>query len=105
MSPSKRRRDKVPKRNTITRRLIAEINAMKKELFDALNEIDVYREHMKIVMSLTKKYTLDTPDEESKLDYGNVIMTLADCTEMYLARLEVATENAWKCYFQKETAA
>lgn len=67
-------------------------------LFNALNDVDNVRAHIETVTHITKQYIIDTPDVESKLDFGNTIMTLADCIEMYLARLEVATENAWKGY-------
>lgn len=76
----------------------------KQKIFDALNDMDTVREHMKEITRITKQYTIDTPDNESKLDFCNVVRTLADCIEMYIARLEVATESAWKGYYGGKAA-
>ena len=68
------------------------------KVFDALNDIEALREHIRVVTRVKQTHTINTTDSESKLAYSNVITTLTDCIEMYLARLEVATENAWNGY-------
>lgn len=74
------------------------------KIFDALNDMDDFREHMKTITRIIQKYTIDSPDDESKLEYSNIVMTLTDCIEMYLARLGVATELAWKSYYGGKSA-
>lgn len=49
-------------------------------------------------------YVINSEDSESKLDMGNAVNTFSDCIEMYVARLKVATAQAWEGYHERKAA-
>lgn len=73
------------------------------QLYNSLSEIDSLRENMGIVAHVMQEYALHTYDDTSV--FTKAIITLADCIDMYVARLEVATERALKEYDKGEASA
>lgn len=68
------------------------------KLFEALNDIDLFLSRLKFINNVSEMYVINSEDNESKLDMGNAVNTFSDCIAMYVARLEVATAQAWEGY-------
>lgn len=73
------------------------------QLYKYLTEIDNLRENMSIVAHVLREYAIHTDDDPSV--FNKTVTTLAECIDMYVARLEVATERALKEYHDGEAAA
>lgn len=74
------------------------------KLFGALNDIDLFLSQLKFINDVSKMYVINSEDSESKLDMGNAVNTFSDCIEMYVARLKVATAQAWEGYHERKAA-
>lgn len=61
---------------------------------EALDEIDNLHEDVRLITHAMQQYSITTTDDQNT--YSKVIMALAECIEIYVARLEVATDKILK---------
>lgn len=73
-------------------------NMTNNELLESIHEIDLLLSHLKVINTVSSHYVANSGISESKEDLGNVVAVFTDCIDMYVARLEVATERALKEY-------
>ncbi len=73
-------------------------------LLETIHEIDLLLSHLKVVNTVSAHYVANSSDSENKNDMGNVVSVFTDCIDMYVARLEVATERALKEYHARGQA-
>lgn len=64
------------------------------QLYNSLTEIDNLRENIGIVVHAIQQYALHTYDDLRV--FNKTLTTLADCIDMYVARLKVETDRALK---------